>query len=126
MIVAPSTPVNAEAGEPCGNDRGTGIDWRGLESAATPARIGRVWFCYMVECADGTLYAGITTELERRLALHNRGVASRYTRGRSPVRLVHAERYPDRAAASRREHEIKSLPRRSKRRLLEGARRARR
>jgi putative endonuclease len=91
-----------------------------------PGRMGQVWFCYVVECADGTLYAGITTELERRLALHNRGVASRYTRGRRPVRLVHAERYPDRAAASRREHEIKSLPRLSKRRLLGGARKARR
>jgi putative endonuclease len=88
---------------------------------ATPRRTGQGWFCYLVECADGTLYAGITTALERRLALHNRGVASRYTRGRRPVCLVHAERYPDRAAASRREREIKSLSRLSKRRLLEQA-----
>lgn len=89
-----------------------------MKTAAPPGRTGQVWFCYVVECADGTLYAGITTELARRLALHNRGLASRYTRGRGPVRLVHAERYPDRAAASRREREIKSLSRRSKRRLL--------
>jgi putative endonuclease len=88
--------------------------------------MGQVWFCYIVECADGSLYAGITTELERRLARHNQGVASRYTRGRRPVRLVHAERYPDRAAASRREHEIKSLSRLSKRRLLGRARNVRR
>jgi putative endonuclease len=92
----------------------------------TPPRLSQGWFCYVVECSDGTLYAGITTALERRLALHNRGVASRYTRGRRPVRLVHAERYPDRAAATRREREIKALSRLSKRQLLGRASTARR
>jgi putative endonuclease len=69
------------------------------------------WFCYLLVCADGTLYAGITTGLERRLAAHNAGAASKYTRGRRPVRLLWAEPCADRAAASRCEAAIKALPR---------------
>jgi putative endonuclease len=77
------------------------------------------WFCYLLECADGTYYAGITTALERRLAMHGRGIASRYTRGRRPVRLVYAETQADRARATRREVEIKRLSRMAKRSLIE-------
>lgn len=77
------------------------------------------WFCYLLECADGTYYAGITTALDRRLVMHDRGVASRYTRGRRPVRLVYAEPQSDRAAATRREAEIKRLSRVAKRALIE-------
>jgi putative endonuclease len=77
------------------------------------------WFCYIVECADGTLYTGITTALVRRLALHNRGSAARYTRGRGPVLLRYVEAHPDRGTASRREHAIKALPRTEKRRLAD-------
>jgi putative endonuclease len=73
--------------------------------------------CYLLECADGTLYAGITNAIERRLEMHNRGRASRYTRGRLPVRLVYAEPCRDRSAASRRERALKRLSRREKRRL---------
>ena len=69
------------------------------------------WFCYLLECADGTLYAGITNALDRRLAAHNAGSASKYTRARLPVRLVWIERGRDRAAASRREAALKALPR---------------
>jgi putative endonuclease len=68
----------------------------------------------MLECADGTLYTGITNDLEKRLAAHNSGTASKCTRSRLPVKLVFAEDHPDRAAASRREIEIKRLPRVSK------------
>jgi putative endonuclease len=78
------------------------------------------WFCYLLACADGTLYAGITTGLERRLAAHNAGAASKYTRGRRPVRLVWAEPCADRAAASRREAAIKALPRALKLALGQG------
>jgi len=78
------------------------------------------WFCYLLACADGTLYAGITTALERRLAAHNAGAASKYTRGRRPVRLVWAEPCADRAAASRREAAIKALPRALKLALGQG------
>ena len=81
------------------------------------------WFVYLIECADGSLYVGITTSLDRRLAEHNRGRASKYTRGRRPVRLVHTETHADRGAASRREHAVKQLSRAGKRALLEATRR---
>ena len=72
------------------------------------------WFCYLLKCGDGTLYAGITTGLERRVARHNAGSASKYTRRRRPVRLVWSEPWPDRASASRREAALKRLPRAAK------------
>jgi putative endonuclease len=72
------------------------------------------WFCYLLECADGSLYAGITPTLERRLRRHNDGSASKYTRARRPVRLVWAEPWPDRSSASRREAALKRLPRAGK------------
>jgi putative endonuclease len=84
--------------------------------------VGASWFVYLLECADGSLYAGITTSLRRRLVEHNRGQASKYTRGRRPVRLVHAEPHADRAAASRREYALKQLSSAGKWALLERAR----
>ena len=75
------------------------------------------WFCYILQCADGTFYTGITAALDRRLALHNRGRASRYTRSRLPVRPVYAEVCGDRSAVSRREYEVKRISRREKRAL---------
>jgi putative endonuclease len=72
------------------------------------------WFCYLLQCADGTLYTGITNGLDKRIAAHNSGKASKYTRGRLPVALLYSEPHPDRAAASRREVEIKRLPRAGK------------
>ena len=74
------------------------------------------WYVYLLECADGTLYCGVTTDLERRLAEHNGSAAggARYTRGRRPVRLAACAPCPDRAAACRLEDRIKRLPRRQK------------
>ena len=72
------------------------------------------WGCYLLECADGTLYAGITNDPERRLASHNQGTAAKYTRSRRPVRLIYWEPQPDRSAASRREAQIKKLERAAK------------
>lgn len=72
------------------------------------------WFCYLLRCADDTLYCGITNDLEKRLAAHNAGTASKYTRSRVPVELVFAESCADRSAASKREMEIKSLKRAEK------------
>jgi putative endonuclease len=69
------------------------------------------WVCYLLECADGTLYTGISNDLPRRLGQHARGVASKYTRARLPVRLRWSEHQRDRSAALRREAEIKGLPR---------------
>ena len=75
------------------------------------------WFCYLLECADGSLYTGITPALERRVRRHNDGSASKYTRTRRPVRLVWAEAWPDRASAARREWHVKRLPRAAKQTL---------
>jgi putative endonuclease len=77
------------------------------------------WFCYLLACADGSLYTGITTALDRRLTAHNAGSASKYTRARRPVRLVWVESCPDRATASRREAAVKALPRALKLALAE-------
>ena len=72
------------------------------------------WVCYLLECADGTLYTGISNDLPRRLGQHARGVASKYTRSRLPVRLRWCQRHRDRGAALRREAAIKRLPRAEK------------
>jgi putative endonuclease len=75
-------------------------------------------FVYMVECADGTLYTGWTTDVGRRVRMHNAGRGGRYTRQRRPVRLVYAEPQPDRGAAMRRERAMKRLSTRRKRELI--------
>lgn len=72
------------------------------------------WVCYLLECADGTLYCGITNDLDRRLAAHNAGEGAKYTRSRRPLRLAYAETCVDRSAALRREYEVKRLSRKQK------------
>lgn len=72
------------------------------------------WTVYMLECADGSLYTGITNDLDRRLAEHEAGKGARYTKGRRPFRLVYRETCQGRAEASRRETAIKSLDRAKK------------
>ena len=79
------------------------------------------WVVYVLQCADGTLYTGITTDPGRRVAEHNRGVGSRYTRPRRPVTLVHSETANDRSQATRREASIKRMSRAAKMRLIAGA-----
>ncbi len=76
------------------------------------------WLCYIMRCADGTLYTGITNDLGKRLAAHNEGTAAKYTRARGPVELVLAERCADRSAALKREMAIKSLTRAKKLALI--------
>ncbi|SFV69608.1 COG2827: putative endonuclease containing a URI domain [hydrothermal vent metagenome] len=67
-----------------------------------------MYYLYMLECADGTLYTGIATNLERRLEEHNSSPrGAKYTRARRPVKLVYTEAYKDRSSASKREYEIK-------------------
>ena len=75
---------------------------------------------YVLECGDGSLYTGYTTDLERRLCEHERGDGAKYTRGRTPLEVVHVERYDTRSAAMSREYEIKQLTREQKERLVEG------
>jgi putative endonuclease len=77
------------------------------------------WFVYILQCRDLSLYTGITNDLPRRLDEHNRSPrASRYTRARRPVALVYIEQAASRAQASRREYELKQLPRADKIRLV--------
>lgn len=76
------------------------------------------WFVYILRCRDGTLYTGITTDVARRLAEHRAGAGARYTRSRRPLRLAWREPQPDRAAAARREAQIKRLPRAAKLALI--------
>jgi len=73
----------------------------------------------MLECADGSLYTGITTDITRRLAKHEQGKGARYTRGRGPLKLIYTEPSNNRAEASKRELAIKALPRVQKLKLLE-------
>jgi putative endonuclease len=71
-------------------------------------------FVYLLRCSDGSLYCGWTTDVERRLKVHNAGKASRYTSRRLPVQLVYTRRMSDRSAAMREEARIKRLSRGAK------------
>ncbi|USZ69581.1 GIY-YIG nuclease family protein [Halorussus salilacus] len=75
-------------------------------------------WAYVIECDDGSFYTGYTTDLERRVREHDRGEGAKYTRGRTPVELVHAERFGSKSAAMSREYEIKQLSRVQKERLV--------
>ena len=78
----------------------------------------QTWWAYLVKCADDTLYAGITTDLERRVTEHNAGSGARYTRARRPVVLVYREQGDDRSSALKREAAIKRLSRADKLALI--------
>jgi putative endonuclease len=75
-------------------------------------------YVYVLECADSTYYTGYTTDVERRVAEHDAGEGAKYTRGRTPVELVHVETYDARSTAMSREHEIKTFSRARKERLV--------
>lgn len=77
-------------------------------------------YCYIVECSDGTLYTGWTTDPERRIKTHNAGRGARYTRTRRPVRLVYLEPQLDRTSAMKRERVIKLMTRQQKQNLIVG------
>lgn len=72
------------------------------------------WYVYMLRCADGTIYTGIARDVDRRCKQHNSGKASRYTRSRLPVELIHLETHGSQSDALKREAHIKSMPRRQK------------
>jgi putative endonuclease len=75
-------------------------------------------YCYILQCADETFYTGWTTDPERRVAQHNKGVGAKYTRTRRPVKLVYLETQPSRTEAMRRELAIKQMRRAQKSRLI--------
>ena len=66
------------------------------------------WYCYLARCGDGSLYAGVTTDLQRRMAEHNAGRGAKYTRSRRPVTLVWWERWATPSEALKREAEIRA------------------
>ena len=76
-------------------------------------------YCYIVECSDGTYYTGWTTDPERRVSQHNKGVGAKYTSTRRPVKLVYLESQPNRTEAMKRELAIKRMKRDQKGRLIE-------
>ena len=77
------------------------------------------WYVYILECSDGSLYTGVTTDLERRLHEHNHSPrAARYTRARRPLSLAYREAAGSRAEACRREWEIKQLSAAAKQQLI--------
>jgi putative endonuclease len=78
-------------------------------------------YVYLLRCADDSLYCGWTTDVQRRLAAHRAGSASRYTRSRSPIELAAVFAVADRSAALREEARIKRLPRAAKLGLIDRA-----
>src|SRR5947208_3199304 len=79
------------------------------------------WFLYILRCSDGSLYTGITTDVDRRGQQHNAGIASRYTRSRLRVRLEYQEPHVSRSSASKREAAIKAMARAEKESLIRQA-----
>ena len=80
------------------------------------------WFVYLLRCEGGSLYTGMTNDLDKRLAAHANGSAARYTRARLPVSLVYHENQPTRSAALKREATIKKMTRTDKLELIENER----
>lgn len=69
------------------------------------------WFLYLLECANGSYYAGITTDVVARFLVHQQGKGARYTRANPPIRILAQAEYIDRSAASKAEWALKQLPR---------------
>lgn len=82
----------------------------------------QTYFVYIVKCKDGTLYTGVTVDVERRVKEHNKGIlGARYTKSRRPVRLLYKEKIGGRSEAQQREYAIKQLTREQKQELVETA-----
>ncbi|OOG65600.1 hypothetical protein B0E46_04500 [Rhodanobacter sp. B04] len=84
------------------------------DAASQSPEADGAWCLYLIECRNGSYYAGITNRLDARYAAHVAGRGARYTRANPPLRLLGFRRYPDRASASRAEWQIKQLPRKRK------------
>ena len=78
------------------------------------------FFCYLLECADGTYYCGWTKDVQRRVEMHNKGRGAKYTRMRRPVALVYYEELASQSEAMRRERLLKKKSREQKRQLING------
>jgi predicted GIY-YIG superfamily endonuclease len=94
-----------------GRGEGQGNCGETVASGNTAMSTDNTWFVYLLRCADGSLYTGITTNVLRRCEEHNVGTASRYTRSRRPITLVYQERQGSRSLALKRELVLKALSR---------------
>jgi predicted GIY-YIG superfamily endonuclease len=77
------------------------------------------YYVYILKCGDGTLYTGLTNDIDARLAAHREGRGAKYTRGRGPLELVYAEECPSKREAAKREYHIKKMTREQKKTLIE-------
>ena len=77
-----------------------------------------MWYLYILRCGDGTLYTGITTDVERRLEEHRQGRGAKYTRGRGPLELAYQEECGAHSEALKREYTVKQLTREEKENLI--------
>jgi predicted GIY-YIG superfamily endonuclease len=89
-----------------------------MDIAKKKKNTGSLWYLYVLQCGDNTLYAGITNDLERRIKQHNDGTASRYTRSRLPVVLAYQERCRGRSRALKKEYAMKQLSRKEKEKYI--------
>lgn len=78
----------------------------------------KLYYIYILECADGTFYTGYTTNLENRVLVHNKGLGSKYTRLRLPVSILYSESFESKSEAMKREYQIKQLTRSQKINLI--------
>jgi putative endonuclease len=78
------------------------------------------WFCYMLQCRDGSLYVGMTNDVANRVEKHNRGFGPEFTKKRRPVELIWRQEFTDRSAAREREVELKGWSRKKKLDLVTG------
>ena len=76
------------------------------------------WYLYILRCGDGSLYTGITTDVEARLETHRSGKGAKYTRGRGPLELVYREECEDHSQALKRELAVKAMSREEKQKLI--------
>jgi putative endonuclease len=77
-----------------------------------------MYFVYLLECADKSIYTGITTDVARRFAEHKAGTGGHFTRAKKAKKILYTEQYPDRSSALKREAEIKGLKREKKLQLI--------
>ncbi|OPZ60979.1 MAG: GIY-YIG nuclease superfamily protein [Deltaproteobacteria bacterium ADurb.Bin510] len=82
--------------------------------------MSEAWHVYLIRCADGSLYTGVATDVQRRLNEHQAGRGAKYLRGRGPLELVYSQPMPDHGAALREEARIKRLSKARKQALIAG------
>jgi len=100
-------------------DRENAVEENNFKNKKCSEGLDEKWFLYILRCSDGSLYTGITKDLERRFKMHSEGKASRYTRTRRPLKLVYKEACGNHASALVRECQIKEFSKDRKEKLTE-------